>query len=112
MLLLLFTVSLARKRKLRENYTLLWLFISLVLFLIIGEYKMLTGLAGIFGASPNSLLTFCGFVALLLLILQLSIMNSYQAMQIKNLTQKISLLEQKFYQNSLLKIKNKVKISS
>ena len=94
-LLFLLVLSLIRKKQLRENYILLWLFISLSLLLIIYEYELLTSVASFFSASPNSLLMFCGMIALMLLILQLSLVNSFHTTQLKNLAQKISLLENK-----------------
>lgn len=89
----LLILSLVRKRRLRENYTLLWLFISLSLVVIVIKYEQLAVIAKWLQANPSSLVMFCGMVALLLLVLQLSIMNSSQAIQIKNLAQKIALLE-------------------
>ena len=93
--LLILILNLVRKRKLRENYSLLWIFISLVLILIVLFYPWLVVFSNYFLANPTSMLMFCGMVALLLLILQLCLMNSVQATQIKNLVQKITLLEEK-----------------
>lgn len=93
--LLVLILNLVRKRKLRENYSLLWIFISLVLILIVLLYPWLVIFSNLFLANPTSMIMFCGMVALLLLVLQLCLMNSLQAMQIKNLAQKIALIEQK-----------------
>ncbi|MFA4826826.1 MAG: DUF2304 domain-containing protein [Candidatus Shapirobacteria bacterium] len=95
MFLLMLILNLVRKRKLRENYSLLWIFISLVLILIVLLYPWLVKFSNLFLANPTSMIMFCGMVALLLLILQLCLMNSVQATQIKNLVQKITLLEEK-----------------
>lgn len=93
--ILLLVVSLVRKRKLRENYSLLWIFISLMLLFVVVLYPYLMAFSNFFNSSPTSMIVFCGMVALLLLILQLCLMNSSQAMQLKNLAQKVALLEQK-----------------
>jgi len=95
-LLFLFNLILIRKRRMRENFTLLWLFISFGLIVIVLGHGILVQIADFFGANATSLIMFCGMVALLLLILQLTIMNSSQATQIKDLAQKIALLEGKF----------------
>jgi len=93
--LLLIILGLIRRRRLRENYSLLWIFISVMLLVIVFLYPIVVIVSNFFLANPTSMLMFCGMVALLLLILQLSIMNSSQATQIKNLAQKIALFEQK-----------------
>lgn len=98
--MLLLILSLVRKRRLRENYTLLWLFISAVLVVIVFKYDILMEISVVLKANPTSLLMFCGMMALLLLVLQLCLMNSSQAMQIKNLAQKIALIEGKFKRGS------------
>ena len=94
-LLFLFNLILIRKRRMRENFTLLWLFISFGLIVIVLGHGILVQIADFFGANATSLIMFCGMVALLLLILQLTVMNSSQATQIKDLAQKLSLLENK-----------------
>lgn len=91
----LLILSQVRKRRLRENYTLLWLFISLTLVVIIYKYDVLVKIALLLKANPTSLLMFCGMVALLLLTLQLSLMVSGQAICLKNLAQKVALLEER-----------------
>jgi hypothetical protein len=88
-------LNLVRKRKLRENYSLLWIFIALTLVLIVIAYPWLVAFSNLFQASPTSMLLFFGMTGFLLLILQLCLMNSSQAMQIKNLAQKIARLEAK-----------------
>lgn len=101
-------LSLVRKRRLRENYTLLWLFISLMLVVIVIKYEQLAIVAHWLQANPSSLLMFCGMVALLLLVLQLCLMNSSQAMQIKNLAQKMALIGCRS-EKKLRKVKKHVK---
>lgn len=94
--MLCFILSLVRKRRLRENYSLLWMFIALMLLVIVSFYTWLVVVSEFFQANPSSILMFCGMMALLLLVLQLCLMNSSQAMQIKNLAQKIALMEERF----------------
>lgn len=93
--ILLLILSLVRRRRLRENYTLLWLFISFMLVMIVYRYDVLVKISALFRANPTSIIMFCGMIALLLLVLQLSLMTSGQATQLKNLAQKIALLEEK-----------------
>lgn len=101
----LLILSQVRKRRLRENYTLLWLFISFMLVIIVYKYDVLANIAYSLKANPTSLLMFCGMIALLLLVLQLSLMTSLQATQIKNLAQKLAIVEQ----NSKVSIKKRKK---
>jgi len=89
------TINLSRTRRMRENFILLWLFISVMLVVLVVRFDLLIVVAGWLKANPSSLVMFCGMVALLLLILQLTVMNSSQATQIKNLAQKIALLTAK-----------------
>jgi len=93
--LLVIILSVIRKRKLRENYSLLWIFISLMLLVMVVLYPIVIIVSNFFLANPTSMIMFGGMVALLLLVFQLSVMNSSQATQIKNLAQKIALFEQK-----------------
>lgn len=101
----LLILRLVRRRKLRENYTLLWLFISLMLVVIVYRYDVLVKISTSLKAYPTSMLMFCGMIALLLLVLQLSLMTSLQATQIKNLAQKLAIIEH----NSKVSIKKKKK---
>lgn len=101
----LLILRLVRRRKLRENYTLLWLFISLMLVVIVYRYDVLVKVSTFLKAYPTSMLMFCGMIALLLLVLQLSTMNSLQATQIKNLAQRVAITEQKIKPTGLVKSK-------
>ena len=93
LLLMFIILSVMRKRMLRENYSLLWIFISLMLLVIVALYPLLVVVSNFFVATPTSMMMFGGMVALLLLIFQLSVMNSSQAMEIKNLAQKVALID-------------------
>ncbi len=95
LIILIIILNLVRKRKLRENYSILWIFIAFTLLIMVYLYPWVLAFSTFFKATPTSMIMFFGMIALLLLVLQLSLMNSSQATQIKNLAQKISLLEQK-----------------
>jgi len=86
-------VRLVYKRRLRENYSWLWMLISFLLIIFVVKYEWLVLFAGLIKTTPISLLFFCGIIALLLLVLQLAVMNSSQAETIKDLSQKIAILE-------------------
>lgn len=86
-------LELVRKKRLKENYSWLWLLISILLFLLINQYEFLTKIANLLQATPTAVLMFMGIIALLLLVLQLFLINSSQSVQIKNMAQKITLLE-------------------
>lgn len=93
--LVLAILELVRKRRLREEYSWLWLlagFGALALALLpFGALKYLAGLMG--SGYPPSALFFLGFCALIGLCLQFSVRLSRMTEQIKNLGQKVSLLE-------------------
>ena len=83
-----------RKDRLQLKYSLLWLAfgsVVLVLSLIPGP---LFALARIFGfETASNFIFFTGFIFLILIALSLSAIVSKQAIAIKNLTQRIALIE-------------------
>jgi len=87
--------ELVRKKMLKEIYSWLWLFISFSLFILISQFNLLVKISNFLQVTPSITLIFLGVIALLLLVLQLFLDNSANATKIKNLAQKIALLEQK-----------------
>lgn len=91
--------ELVRKRKLKENYSWLWMLITVILFVLINQFYLLVKISAFLQVMPSIGLLFLGSVALLFLILQLFLINSKQFTQIKNISQKLALLEEKIRKN-------------
>jgi hypothetical protein len=88
-------IELVRKRRLREEYSWLWLLVGVGIAasaFVPFEYLLL--LANSMGSdNPPAAIFFLGFVGVTLLCLQFSVRLSRMTEQIKNLGQKITLLE-------------------
>lgn len=88
------TVDLVRKRKLREEYSVLWLLTSLIMFILVLRYDWLVALTGFIGAGLPTTTLFIGSIIFLILIaVQFSIKISSLSEQVKNLAQKNALLQ-------------------
>ena len=94
-LLMLSIFELVRLRRLREEYAWLWLLAGgLVMAAAFVPMKGLTALANVMGSqNPPAAVFFLGFCATTFLCLQFSVRLSRMTEQIKNLGQKVSLLE-------------------
>jgi len=93
--ILVVILELVRRRKLREEYSLLWLITGGFLLLLTVNYRLLTGLTELIGATlPTSTLFFGGLIFLILVCLQFSVRLSAITRRLKWLNQKIALLEQ------------------
>jgi hypothetical protein len=91
------TINLVRKRKLREEYSVLWLATSLVMFVLVMRYEWLVALTGFIGAGlPTTTLFICSTVFLILIAVQFSIKISHLTDQIKNLAQENALIRQEY----------------
>ncbi len=89
-------IELVRRRKLREEYTFLWLLIGVIALILPLWYNLLVELTYAIGAAlPTSTLFFFGLLFVLLVNLHFSLKISSLTNQIKNLAQKIALLENK-----------------
>ena len=89
----LLTVELVRKRRLREEYSVLWLLISVVMFLLVLNYDWLVLLTHLIGAAlPTTTLFLGAIVFLMLIVMQFSIKLSELADKVKNLAQENALL--------------------
>lgn len=87
-------VELVRRRKLRDEYALVWLCTGTALLLLAWQHHWLSWFQGIIGAkSPVSALFFGGFVFLMLLCLQFSVRLSKMSFRQKTLVQKLAILE-------------------
>ena len=93
-LLLIFIIELVRRRKLREEYSWLWIMTGFSIFFLVLEYKVLVKITTFIGAVlPTSTLFFFGFIFLILISIHYSVIISKLTTQVKNLVQEVSLLK-------------------
>ena len=91
---LLLIIELVRRRKLREEYSWLWLLTGFVIVLLVlwdGSLKFITYLTGII--APQSIVFFFGLMFLMLINIHYSVKISELSNQVKNLAQKIAIME-------------------
>ena len=92
-----FTINLVRKKKLREEYSTLWLATSTIIFILVLKYDWLVALTKLTGAVlPTTTLFIGSLIFLVLLCVQFSIKISSLTDQIKNLAQDNALLRAEF----------------
>lgn len=93
LLLLGFIVYLIRKRKLREEYALLWLLVGVSVIVLSIWYSLIEWITHFIGAvAPTTTLFIFSLLFLLTLSIHFSISHSRMADQIKDLTQEIAML--------------------
>ena len=96
LVLMVVIVELVRRRKLREEYSWLWLLTGASLLILSVWYELLVAITHVIGAVlPTSTLFFFGLLFLLLINLHYSIKISQLTTQVKNLAQQIALLGDK-----------------
>ena len=87
-------VYLVKKGKLKEEYSWLWLLTGFVILILALWYDVLLFLTGFIGAAtPTTTLFIFGIIFLVLISLHFAIKISRLTDQVKNLAQKVSLLE-------------------
>lgn len=87
------TINLVRRRRLREEYSVLWLVTSLLMFVLVIRYEWLVALTVFIGAGlPTTTLFICSIIFLMLIAVQFSIKISRLTEQVKNLAQENALL--------------------
>jgi len=92
--LLLFIVELVRRKKLREEYSWLWLLTGAIILILALWYDLLQWVTQLIGAAlPTSTLFFLGLVFLILISIQFSVKVSELHNQVKNLVQGMGLLK-------------------
>lgn len=92
-----FTIDLVRKKRVREEYSLLWLATSLTMIVLIFKYDWLVGLTSLIGAVlPTTTLFLGSILFLLILAVQFSIKISKLTDQVKDLVQENALLRYEF----------------
>src|SRR5512137_2008945 len=88
-------INLVRKRKLREEYSVLWLVTSLLMFVLVVRYDWLVALTGFVGAGlPTTTLFICSIIFLMLIAVQFSIKISQLTDHVKNLAQENALIRE------------------
>jgi len=87
-------VDMVRKRRLREEYSVLWLATSVVMFVLVLRYEWLVALTALIGAGlPTSTLFLYAIIFLMLLSVQFCIKISRLTDQVKNLSQENALMK-------------------
>jgi hypothetical protein len=86
-------LGLARRRKLREEYTPIWLAVSATLVFVSFRLDLLRELTRVLGAwTPSSTLFFLGELFLVAICLNYAVRLSRAGVQIKNLAQEVAIL--------------------
>jgi hypothetical protein len=87
-------ISLVRSRKLQAEYSWLWLLTGFLLILLVVWFDLLVQLTALIGAvTPTTTLFVFGIFFLIFVSLHFSIKISQLSGRVKNLAQKISILE-------------------
>ena len=87
-------IELVRRRKLREEYSWLWLLTGAVIILLVVCYDFLVLLTSVIGAvTPTTTLFIFGLLFLMMISLHYSIQISKLSHQVKELGQQVALLK-------------------
>ena len=98
-LLFLFVLELVRRRRLKEEYSMLWMAVSLGTAILAAWGGLLLGITRLMGAaSANSVIFFFGLLFLMAVVLHLTVRVSGLTETNKDLTQELGLLRQKVEQ--------------
>lgn len=90
----IFVIDMVRRRRLREEYSVLWLVTSVVMFVLVFRYDWLVALTELIGAGlPTTTLFLFSIIFLILLSVQFCIMISRLTDQVKNLSQENALMK-------------------
>ncbi|NVL90079.1 MAG: DUF2304 domain-containing protein [Desulfobacterales bacterium] len=89
----LFILEMVRRRKLREEYSWLWLLTGLGIIVLAAWYDLLVFITDLIGAAlPTTTLFLFGVVFLMLIALHYSIKISALTDQVRKLTQELAIL--------------------
>ncbi len=92
-------IYLVKKGKLREEYSWMWLLTGLILLIVVLRFDFLVYISRLIGAvSPTNTLFVFGIIFLIFLCLHFAIKISLLTYEVKNLAQKVSLLEAEYEQ--------------
>ena len=93
-LIMLVVVELVRRRRLREEYSWLWLLTGAVVILLVVWYDLLLFITRLIGAvAPTTTLFIFGLLFLMLISLHYSIQISKLSRQVKEMAQQLTLLK-------------------
>ena len=91
------TIELVRKKRLREEYSVLWLATSVIMIVLVLKYDWLQTVTTLIGAGlPTSTLFLGAIIFLMLIAVQFSLKISCLSDQVKNLVQENALLRREF----------------
>ena len=86
--------ELVRRRRLKEEYSWLWLFTGALLIFLTLRYEVLLKISHLLGVVvPTSILFFFAIIFLMLVCLQFSVKISKFSDQVKNLSQELAILK-------------------
>jgi len=92
-LIMAVVVELVRRRKLREEYSWLWLLTGAIIVVLVIWYDLLVAVTRLIGAiAPTTTLFIFGLLFLMLISLHYSIQISKLSYQVKELAQQLALL--------------------
>ena len=93
-LVFVIVIDMVRKRRLREEYSVLWLLTSVLMFVLIFRYEWLLSLTDLIGAGlPTTTLFLFSIIFLMLLSVQFCIKISQLTEQVKILSQENALMK-------------------
>lgn len=96
---LVVVLELVRKRKLREEYSLLWVCTASVLLILAFDHRVLNWFQKLIGAAlPTTALFFGALLFLAFAALQFSVHLSKLAFRVRTLSQRVALLEKELEQ--------------
>ena len=92
--LILVIVDLVRRKKLKEEYSWLWLMSGVIIFILAIWYDLLAAIGNFIGVIvPTSTFFFFGLVFLVLISLHFSVKVSSLTNQVKKLAQELAILK-------------------
>jgi hypothetical protein len=90
---LVFVLELVRRRRLREEYSWLWLLTAGAMVLLVAWYRLLLVITRVVGAvTPLNTLLLCAVLFLFAIAVHYSMIISRLTVQVKNLAQELALL--------------------
>src|SRR4051794_29377054 len=93
LVLLMLVIDLVRRRKLKEEYSVLWVVIAVLTLLVSVWFALLRGVTNFIGAiSPASTLFFFGLLFCLILLLHFSVRISALERRLTTLVQEVGLM--------------------
>ncbi|NOZ86649.1 MAG: DUF2304 domain-containing protein [Deltaproteobacteria bacterium] len=91
--LMLLVVDLVRRRKLKEEYSVLWLLLGFTVLILAAWFPLVRFLGGFLHASTTATILFFGMIFLVFIALHYSVKISKLTQQVKELAQEVTLLK-------------------